>query len=85
MLIHMLNPRQAEMNDLSSMIEAWDYMIQDYERRKDSSGARGPLDDDIKASVLQGMAPEQLQTFLHLRSTTITSYGKMRNEMGIKF
>ena len=74
LLRHILNPGSVKMEQLPAHLQRWLDTIRLYERRKDRSGNRLQVTDEIKISVLEQLGPKELERHLQLRAATLTTF-----------
>eukprot|EP00959_Pyramimonas_sp_CCMP1952_P023637 496855-Pyramimonas_sp.AAC.1 len=56
-------------------------MMRRYESRRDKSGVRRALADDVKFSSLEAMLPEELESHVQLNKARITTFDELREEV----
>ena len=77
-----LHPHQCKnANDLPSTMERWEELVRRYERRKDLSGNRNTLPEDVKMGILEMMVPHDMQRHIYMNRSKLTNYDTLRNEI----
>lgn len=76
-----LTPNRAKIEDLPQALEKLLDSIRLYERRRDSTGARTEISDDIKISVIERLVPVELEKHLVLNRDRYTTFSDMLNEI----
>ena len=75
-----LNPGQFKAQELRAALEKWEQAVSLYCKRKDATGQRRSVPDDILMGILQDMGPQELRTHLQLNQSKFTTYAAMRAE-----
>eukprot|EP00971_Amphidinium_carterae_P353002 6492793-Amphidinium_carterae.2 len=70
-----------ELAELPGALERWEDQVRRYELRKDPSGARHSIPDDIKQGILESLVTPALQQHLHMNRRRIASYEELRREI----
>ena len=73
-----LTPNRAKIEDLPQALEIL-ASIRLYERRRDSTGARTEISDDIKISVIERLVPVELEKHLVLNRDRYSTFTDMLN------
>ena len=81
LLRHILSPGRCKLEELSEKIEGWMELVNRYESRRDSSGNRQLLADDIKMSILEAMAPPEVERHLQLNRPRFMDFEDMHSEL----
>ena len=76
-----LTPNRSKIEDLPQALEKLLDSIRLYERRRDSTGARTEISDDIKISVIERLVPVELEKHLVLNRDRYTTFTDMLNEI----
>ena len=81
LLRHILSPAKSKLEDLTANLEVWLDLIARYENRKDPSGARGQLQDEIKIAVLEQICPTELERHLQMSKARLRTFEDHREEI----
>ena len=81
LLRHILTPGKCKLEELSEKIEGWMELVNRYESRRDSSGNRQTLADDIKMSILESMCPSEIERHLQLNRSKFVDFNDMHAEL----
>ena len=81
LLRHILSPGRCKLEELSEKIEGWMELVNRYESRRDGSGHRQLLADDIKMSILESMAPPEVERHLQLNRPRFMDFEDMHSEL----
>ena len=81
LLRRILSPGKCKLEDLSEKIEGWMELVNRYESRRDSSGSRQTLADDIKLSILESMCPSEIERHLQLNRSKFVDFTDMHSEL----
>ena len=81
LLRHILTPGKCKLEELSEKIEGWMELVNRYESRRDSSGNRQTLADDIKMSILESMCPSEIERHLQLNRSKFVDFNDMHSEL----
>ena len=76
-----LSPARSKMEDLPSNLEKLLDSIRLYERRKDASGNRTMLAEDIKINVIERLVPAELESHLVLNRDRFKTFESMLSEI----
>ena len=76
-----LSPARSKMEDLPSNLEKLLDSIRLYERRKDASGNRTMLAEDIKINVIERLVPAELERHLVLNRDRFKTFESMLSEI----
>ena len=76
-------PERQKINGLSAFLEVWEKNVRRYEKRRDDAGNRSIIPDDIKASILESMVPEDLEKHLQLNRSRFKGYVASRAEVAL--
>ena len=76
-----LSPARSKMEDLPSNLEKLLNSIRLYERRKDASGNRTMLAEDIKINVIERLVPAELERHLVLNRDRFKTFEPMLSEI----
>jgi hypothetical protein len=76
-----LSPARSKMEDLPSNLEKLLDSIRLYERRKDASGNRTMLAEDIKINVIERLVPAELERHLVLNRDRFKTFEPMLSEI----
>ena len=76
-----LSPGSFKVNELLAAIERWEEQVRQFERRRNAYGERKPIDDEIKAGILQQMCPENLRNHLYMNASRFRNYLEIRTEI----
>ena len=82
LLKQVLSPGRCKMEELAGALERWEEAVSRYERRKDDTGNREHLSDSVKMAALESMLPVELEEHAMLNQTRLTTYEKLRREVG---
>ena len=67
------NPKQSSMKECLRQIHNWKQLVAKYERRRDATGKRRTLADDIKLSSFEALLPKELEDhILYNRQRLVT-------------
>ena len=80
LLRHILSPAKSKLEDLTANLEVWLDLIARYENRKDPSGARVQLQDEIKIAVLEQICPTELERHLQMSKARLRTFEDHREE-----
>ena len=79
-----LNPeRTKSWEGVRPAIEQLDDLIRRYEARKNESGAREVLSDDIKCTAIELLVPQDLEKHLILNKSRLTNYSLIKQEIEV--
>eukprot|EP00434_Breviolum_minutum_P043440 symbB.v1.2.038727.t1/scaffold6145.1/size20566/2 len=81
LLRHILSPAKSKLEDLTGNLEVWLDLISRYENRKDPSGNRVKLQDEIKIAVLEQICPTELERHLQMSKARLKSFEDHREEI----
>ena len=81
LLRHILTPGKCKLEELSEKIEGWMELVNRYESRRDGSGHRQVLADDIKMSILESMCPSEIERHLQLNRSKFVDFNDMHAEL----
>ena len=81
LLRHILSPAKSKLEDLTANLEVWLDLIARYENRKDPSGARVQLQDEIKIAVLEQICPTELERHLQMSKARLRTFDDHREEI----
>ena len=81
LMTSILSPGTFKLTELSAAIEKWEESVRQFERRKNSTGERKAMDDEIKSGILQQMCPDSLRNHLYLNASRFKSYIDVRTEI----
>ena len=81
LLRHILSPAKSKLEDLTANLEVWLDLIARYENRKDPSGARVQLQDEIKIAVLEQICPTELERHLQMSKARLRTFEDHREEI----
>ena len=81
LLRHILSPAKSKLEDLTGNLEVWLDLISRYENRKDPSGARVKLQDEIKIAVLEQICPTELERHLQMSKARLKTFEDHREEI----
>ena len=77
-----LRPTQCKKwEELARGIEQWTGLVGRYERRKDESGKRLHIAEDIRGAAFEALLPDHLQEHFERNRTTYNSFAKVRMEV----
>ena len=69
------------MNDLSGDLEKWLQQVQRYQNRKDSSGNRKNIDDDILVASLCKLVPERIRSHIDTNGYRLADFEQTLTEV----
>ena len=79
-----LNPERTKTwEGVRPAIEQLDDLIRRYEARKNESGAREVLSDDIKCTAIELLVPQDLEKHLILNKSRLTNYSLIKQEIEV--
>ena len=79
-----LNPERTKTwEGVRPAIEQLDDLIRRYEARKNESGAREVLSDDIKCTAIELLVPQDLEKHLILNKSRLTNYALIKQEIEV--
>lgn len=81
LLTAILSPSRAKMDELPQSLEKLLDSIRLCERRKDSSGNRSILPEDVKINVLERVVPAELERHLVLNRDRFNTFSSMLGEI----
>ena len=81
LLRHILSPAKSKLEDLTANLEVWLDLIARYENRKDPTGARVQLQDEIKIAVLEQICPTELERHLQMSKARLRTFDDHREEI----
>ena len=81
LLRSIINPGRCRLEDLGSALERWEELVVRYERRRDDSGRRSQVPEDIKMAALESLVPEDLEKHLFLNQSRLGTYELLRREI----
>ena len=81
LLRHILSPAKSKLEDLAGNLEVWLDLIARYENRKDASGSRVQLQDEIKIAVLEQICPTELERHLQMSKARLKTFEDHREEI----
>ena len=81
LLRHILSPAKSKLEDLTGNLEIWLDLISRYENRKDPSGKRVKLQDEIKIAVLEQICPTELERHLQMSKARLKTFEDHREEI----
>ena len=81
LLRHILSPAKSKLEDLTGNLEVWLDLISRYEIRKDPSGNRVKLQDEIKIAVLEQICPTELERHLQMSKARLKTFEDHREEI----
>ena len=81
LLSAILSPSRSKMDDLPSSLERLLDTMRLYERRKDASGSRTVLPEDIKVNTIERLVPAELERHLVLNRDRFKTFESMITEI----
>ena len=81
LLRSIIDPGRCRIDDLGSALERWEELVVRYERRRDDSGRRSQVPEDIKMAALESLVPEDLEKHLFLNQSRLGTYELLRREI----
>ena len=79
-----LNPERTKTwEGVRPAIEQLDDLIRRYEARKNESGAREVLSDDIKCTAIELLVPQDLEKHLIMNKSRLTNYSLIKQEIEV--
>lgn len=82
LLRHILSPAKSKLEDLTTgNLEVWLDLISRYESRKDPSGSRVKLQDEIKIAALEQICPTELERHLQMSKARLKTFEDHREEI----
>ncbi len=80
-LRHIPSPAKSELEDLTGNLEIRLDLIARYKSRKDPSGNRGQLQDQIKIAVLEQICPTEFERHLQMSKARLKTFEDHREEI----
>ena len=71
-----LNPNGSKIENFQANLNTWQLLVARYEKKK-----KRPLDEDLKISGLEALAPVELEQHLLLNATRLGTYEAARSEL----
>ena len=81
LLNSILTPNRTKLEELPQALEKLLDSIRLYERRRDSTGARTTISEDIKISVIERLVPSELERHLVLNRDRYASFNDILGEI----
>ena len=81
MLKSVINPQKQKLEHLPQAIEEWLDAIASYEKRKDASGNRGKIPEEIKIAALESMLPQDLEAHVQLNQSKFAGFEDLLEEV----
>ena len=81
MLRAIISPQRQKLENLPQAIEEWADAVRTYEKRKDSTGRRTTLADEIKMAALEAMLPQELESHIQLNQSRFSTYDDVLDEV----
>ncbi|CAE7344151.1 unnamed protein product [Symbiodinium natans] len=81
MLRAIISPQKQKLENLPQAIEEWADAVRTYEKRKDSTGRRTTLADEIKMAALEAMLPQELESHIQLNQSRFSTYDDVLDEV----
>ena len=75
------SPKQAQMKNCLRAIQQWKQLLVRYERRRDESGNRRKLPEDIKLSASEALLPKELEDHLLYNKNRLKTYEESELEV----
>ena len=74
MLKTVISPQKQKLETLPQAIEEWMDAVRTYEKRKDSTGQRAAISDEIKMAALEAMLPQELESHVQLNQARFATF-----------
>ena len=81
MLKAVISPQKQKLEVLPQAIEEWMDAIRTYEKRKDASGKRTAIPDEIKTAALEAMLPQDLESHVQLNQSRFNTFDDLLEEI----
>ncbi|CAE7222661.1 ABCG2 [Symbiodinium sp. CCMP2592] len=81
MLKSVINPQKQKLEHLPQAIEEWLDAIASYEKRKDASGNRTKIPEEIKTAALESMLPQDLEAHVQLNQSKFSGFEDLLEEV----
>ena len=81
MLKTVISPQKQKLENLPQAIEEWLDAIASYEKRKDASGNRTKIPEDIKTAALESMLPQDLEAHVQLNQSKFSGFDDLLEEV----
>ena len=81
MLREILSPGKSGINDLRHNIEKLEEKIRRYCERRDTTGKKLTLNEDIRMASLEALLPDDLEKHVQLNRGRLQTYETLRNEV----
>ena len=81
MLKSVISPQKQKLENLPQAIEEWLDAIAFYEKRKDASGNRTKIPEDIKTAALESMLPQDLEAHVQLNQSKFSGFDDLLEEV----
>ena len=81
MLKTVISPQKQKLENLPQAIEEWLDAIASYEKRKDASGNRAKIPEDIKTAALESMLPQDLEAHVQLNQSKFSGFDDLLEEV----
>ena len=76
-----ISPQKQKLENLPQAIEEWLDAIASYEKRKDASGNRTKIPEDIKTAALESMLPQDLEAHVQLNQSKFSGFDDLLEEV----
>ena len=77
LLRDILNLGRAKVDNLLDSLERLEDLMRRYESRRDGSGARLSLAEDIRMASVEALLPEEFERHVQLNRSRLTSYEEL--------
>eukprot|EP00434_Breviolum_minutum_P046362 symbB.v1.2.041876.t1/scaffold8786.1/size5055/1 len=81
MLKTVISPQKQKLETLPQAIEEWMDAVRTYEKRKDSTGQRAAISDEIKMAALEAMLPQELESHVQLNQARFATFDDLMDEI----
>jgi hypothetical protein len=81
MLKAVINPQKQKLETLPQAIEEWLDAVRTYEKRKDGTGSRTTISDEIKMAALEAMLPPDLEAHVQLNQSRFGTFDDLMEEI----